>query len=112
LGLERTSKTENIQFKVADFETVYNAFIGRLALTKFMAIPHYAYLVQKMPEPCGVISNRGDVKQAYDCDKESCEMVNRLTSSTELWELKESLAESPPPPDPVIPNSKASKAPI
>jgi hypothetical protein len=97
---------------VADFETVYNAFIGRLALTKFMAIPHYAYLVQKMPEPCGVISNRGDVKQAYDCDKESYEMVNRLTSSTELWELKESLAESPPPPDPVIPNSKASKAPI
>jgi hypothetical protein len=35
-------KTENIQFKVADFETTYNAFLGRPTLTMFMAIPHYA----------------------------------------------------------------------
>jgi hypothetical protein len=34
---------ENIQFEVADFETAYNAFLGRLALTKFVAILHYAY---------------------------------------------------------------------
>jgi hypothetical protein len=72
-----------------------------------MAIPHYAYLVLKMPGPRGVISIRADVKRAYDCDKESYEMADRLIASTELRELKESLAESPP--DPVIPDSKASK---
>jgi hypothetical protein len=63
----------------------------------FMAILHYAYLVLKMAGPRGIISNRGDVKQAYDCDKESNEMADRLVASTELHDLKEALAESPPP---------------
>jgi hypothetical protein len=62
---------------VADFETTYNAFLGRPAFTKFMAILHYAYLVVKMPGPRGVISMRGDVKRAYDCDKESSKMAHR-----------------------------------
>jgi hypothetical protein len=97
---------------VADFETAYNAFLGQPALTKFMAILHYAYLVLKMLGLRGVISIRGDVKGAYDHDKESCEMADRLTASAEPRELKESLAESPPPLDPVIPDSKASKTPI
>jgi hypothetical protein len=69
---------------VADFEIVYNAFLGRPTLTKFMAIPHYVYLVLKIPRPHGVISIREDVKWAYDCDKESCEMADRLAASTEL----------------------------
>jgi hypothetical protein len=60
---------------VADFKTAYNAFIGWPTLTKFMAIPHYAYLVLKMPGSHGVISIRGDVKRAYDYDKESCKMA-------------------------------------
>jgi hypothetical protein len=79
---------------VVDFEIVYNTFLGWLALTKFMAIPHYAYLVLKMPGLYGFISIRGDIMRAYDCNKESCEMVDGLTASTEFWELKESLAES------------------
>jgi hypothetical protein len=47
-----------------------------------MAIPHYTYLVLKMPGPHAVTSIRGDIKQAYDCDKESCEMADRLAAST------------------------------
>jgi hypothetical protein len=109
-GTQENFWTKNIQFEMADFETAYNAFLRQPALTKFMAIPHYAYLVLKMPGLHGVISIRGDIKRAYDCDKESCEMANRLTASTELRELKESLAESPS--DPVIPDSKASKTSI
>jgi hypothetical protein len=49
-GTRENFWTETIQFEVADFETAYNAFLGRLALTKFMAIPHYAYLVLKYVE--------------------------------------------------------------
>jgi hypothetical protein len=76
-----------------------------------MAIPHYAYLVLKMPGPHGVISITGDIERAYDCDKESCEMADRSTASVELLELKESLVESssPSPPDSVMPNSKTSE---
>jgi hypothetical protein len=40
--------TEHLQFEVVDFEMMYNTFLGWLTLTKFMAIPHYAYLVLKM----------------------------------------------------------------
>jgi hypothetical protein len=68
--------------------------LGQPALSKFMAIPHYAYLVLKMPGLCGIISIRGDIKQAFDCDRESCETVDRLTVSAELQELKQALAES------------------
>jgi hypothetical protein len=47
-GTRENFQTKTIQFKVANFETAYNAFLGRPALTKFMAILHYAYLVLKM----------------------------------------------------------------
>jgi hypothetical protein len=100
-------RMEIIQFEVANFETAYNSFLGRPALSKFMAVPHYTYLVLKMPGPCGVISIRGDVKQAFDYDRESCEIADRLIASAELQELKQALAESPL--DPVMPEAKTSK---
>jgi hypothetical protein len=96
-----------LQFQVADFEIAYNTFLGRQALTKFMEIPHYAYLVLRMPGPHGVISIRGDVKHAYDYDKERCEMANRLTTSVELQELKKDMVESPP--NLIMPEAKTSK---
>jgi hypothetical protein len=84
-----------MQFEVADFKMAYNAFLGRPVLTKFMVIPHYAYVVLKMPGPNGVISIKGDVKRAYDCDRESCEMTDMLLASVELQDLKKALVESP-----------------
>jgi hypothetical protein len=77
-----------------------------------MGIPHYAYLVLKMPGPHGVISIRGDVKRAFDCDREreSCETTDRLLLSIELKKPKEALAESSP--DPVMLKAKTSKASI
>jgi hypothetical protein len=99
-----------LQFEVANFETTYNTFLGRLTLTKFMAIPQYAYLVLKMPGPNGIISIRGDVKCAYDYDRESCKIADRLTASVELQELKKAMAESPP--DPIMPEVKSSKTSI
>jgi hypothetical protein len=51
-----------------------------------MVIPHYAYLVLKMSGLHGVISIRGDVKRAYECNRESCETVDKLMASIELQE--------------------------
>jgi hypothetical protein len=73
----------------------------------FMAISHYAYLVLKMSGPRGVISIRGDIMRAFDCDRESCEMADRLIVYIELQDLKQVLAESPP--DPIMPEVKTSK---
>jgi hypothetical protein len=62
-----------------------------------MAIPHYAYMVLKMPGMRGVISITRYVKQAFNYDRESCEMVDRLTASAELDDLKQALVKSTPP---------------
>jgi hypothetical protein len=90
-------RTEYMQFEVADFEMAYNTFLGWATLTKFMAIPHYAYLVLKMPGPNNVITIKGDIKRVYDCDRESCNTADRIITSVELQDLKKALAESPEP---------------
>ena len=63
-------RTEYIKFEVADFESSYHANLGRPVLAKFMAVPHYAYLLLKMPCNTGVLSLRGDLLKSFECDKE------------------------------------------
>jgi hypothetical protein len=48
-------RTKFIKFEVADFESSYHAILGQPALAKFIAIPHYLYLLLKMPGPNGVL---------------------------------------------------------
>jgi hypothetical protein len=69
-------RTEYIKSKVADFETSYHAILGRPAIAKFMAVPHYTYLVLKMPSPAGVLSLQGDLKISHDCDTEAVEIAS------------------------------------
>jgi hypothetical protein len=40
-----------------------------------MAIPHYPYLLLKMPGPNGVLSLRGDLKRAFDYDVQAVQIV-------------------------------------
>jgi hypothetical protein len=69
-------RTEYVKFKVADFETSYHAILGRPAIAKFMAVPHYTYLVLKVPSPAGVLSLQGDLKISHDCDTEAVEIAS------------------------------------
>ena len=48
--------SEFLRFVVARFDYGYNTIIGRLGLVKFMAIPHYPYMILKMPGPQGIIT--------------------------------------------------------
>jgi hypothetical protein len=41
-----------------------------------MAVPHYTYLVLKMPSPAGVLSLHGDLKISHDCDTEAVEIAS------------------------------------
>jgi hypothetical protein len=68
-------RTEYIKFEVADFETSYHAILGRQAIAKFMAVPHYTYLVLKMPSPAGVLLLQGDLKISFDCDTKAVELA-------------------------------------
>jgi hypothetical protein len=48
---------------MVDFETTYHGILGRPSLAKFMAIPHYTYMVLKMLTPNDVITSRGTQTQ-------------------------------------------------
>jgi hypothetical protein len=50
---------------------MYHAILGTPALAKFMVIPHYVYLLLKMPTKKGVLTLRGNMFIAYTCEKES-----------------------------------------
>jgi hypothetical protein len=90
-------RTECIKFEVADFETSYHAIIGRPAIAKFMAVPHYTYLVLKMPSPAGVLSLQGDLKISHDCDTEAVEIasMNQVHNAVmEVYAASKKLATS------------------
>jgi hypothetical protein len=57
-------RTDYVNFVVADFDNTYHAILGRLALNEFMVVPHYSYLVLKMPTEHGVLTLRGNVYTA------------------------------------------------
>nr|AAK27822.1 putative gag-pol precursor [Oryza sativa Japonica Group] len=87
-GTRENFRTENVCFEVADFEIAYHAILRRPALAKFMAVPHYTYMMMKMSGPRGVISLRSDIKQAVTCDKESCEMAQTHETTLAREEIR------------------------
>jgi hypothetical protein len=75
-------RTEYIKFEVADFETSYH-ILGKPAIAKFMAVPHYTYLVLEMPSPAGVLSLQGGLKISFDCDTEVWNSQPRIKYPTQ-----------------------------
>jgi hypothetical protein len=59
--------TEFLRFEVACFDCGYNTIIDRPGLAKFMAIPHYSYMILKMSGPQGIIIVRADFQGAAEC---------------------------------------------
>jgi hypothetical protein len=89
--------TEYVKFEVADFETSYHSILGRPTVAKFMAVPHYTYLVLKMPCPAGVLSLHGDLKISHDCDTEAVEIAstNQVPNAMmEIYAVSKKLAPS------------------
>jgi hypothetical protein len=80
-GTQANYQTKFIQFEVADFEASYHAILGRPELTKFMAIPHYSYLLLKMPGPHGILSLRGNLKRAFDCDIQAIQITAKTQAA-------------------------------
>jgi hypothetical protein len=90
-------RTEYIKFEVADFETSYHAILGRPAIAKFMVVPHYTYLVLKMPSPAGVLSLQGNLKISFDYDTEAVALsaTNQVPNAMmEIYAASKKLAPS------------------
>jgi hypothetical protein len=64
-------RTDYVNFVVADFEGTYHAILGHPAITKFMVVPHYRYLVLKMPMEKEFLTLRGNVFVSYTCEEDN-----------------------------------------
>jgi len=71
---------------VADFDGTYHTILGRPSLTKFMAVPHYSYLVLKMPTEKGVLTIRGNIYTAYTSEEESFKITEAIDLSIRVAE--------------------------
>ena len=60
LSTWKNFRTEKISFEVADFEAAYHAILATPALPKFRVVPHYTYMIIKLPGPSGIITLHGD----------------------------------------------------
>jgi hypothetical protein len=110
-GARENYRTEFIKFEVANFESSYHAILGHPALAKFMAVPHYVYMLLMMPGLSGVLTLRGDLKKSYDCNKEAIQyaLTTRVPdASGEVLAAAQQLSQSRLE----IPSRKASKSSI
>jgi hypothetical protein len=71
-------RREKLDFEVMDWPSQYHAILGRPAFLGFMAVPHYTYLVLKMPGPKGVITVKGCFEVSDLCDKEFHKMAQNF----------------------------------
>ncbi|XP_066395711.1 uncharacterized protein [Miscanthus floridulus] len=83
-GTASNFRVEHINFYVADFNTTYHAILGRPTLAKFMAIPHYAYLVLKMPSPTRVLALQANLSIAYAYETESLVLTEATDPSIQM----------------------------
>jgi hypothetical protein len=74
-GTEENFRTEYLSFEVADFKSSYHAILGCPMLARFMVVPHYIYLVLKMPGPKGVLIVYSDLLISFKCDNEALEIT-------------------------------------
>jgi hypothetical protein len=67
-----------VNFVVTDFEGTYHAILGRPSLTTFMAVPHYSYLVLKMPTEKVSLTIKGNVYTPNTCEEESFKITEAI----------------------------------
>ena len=73
-----------MNFFVDDFDTAYHAILGQPALAKFMAVPHYVYMVLKIPMEQGVLTLRANVSTTYDCEREGLALAEAMDLSARM----------------------------
>ena len=96
-GTKENYRREPIWFEVVDHQSAYHAILGRPALAKFMAIPHYAYLKMKMPGEKGIITVVGDYRLSLSCASAGAKMADAILLAEELKEIKRKVVGDPTP---------------
>jgi hypothetical protein len=87
-GNSNTYCREKLDFEVMDWPSQYHAILGCPAFAKFMAVPHYAYLMLKIPGPKGTITVQGSFEVSNTCDKEFNMLAQTFGMKAEYARLK------------------------
>jgi hypothetical protein len=77
-GNRQNYRRKKLDFEVMDWPSQYHAILGRPAFSRFMAVPHYTYLVLKMPGPRGIITVKGSFEISDLCDREFHKMAQNF----------------------------------
>jgi hypothetical protein len=88
-GNRQNYRREKLDFEVMDWPSQYHAILGRPAFSRFMAVPHYTYLVLKMPGPNGIITVNGSFELSDLCDKEFHKMAQNFGMMASYGEPKD-----------------------
>jgi hypothetical protein len=94
-GTAEHFRTDYVNFVVADFDGTYHAILGRPMLTKFMVVPHYSYLVLKMPTEHGVLTLRGNVYTTYTCEEEGFKVAEATDLSIHMEQTLVTATKTP-----------------
>jgi hypothetical protein len=77
-GNRQNYRREKLDFEVIDWPSQYHAILGRPAFSRFMAVPHYTYLVLKMLGAKGIITVKGSFELSDQCDMEFHKMAQNF----------------------------------
>ncbi|XP_020199884.1 uncharacterized protein [Aegilops tauschii subsp. strangulata] len=83
LGTSDHFRREPLWFEVVDLSSVYHVLLGRPALTKVMAVPHYAYMKMKLPGLKGLITITGDYRKSLECARDGVKLAESLVIAEE-----------------------------
>jgi hypothetical protein len=91
---QQNYRREKLDFEVMDWPSQYHVILGRPAFLRFMAVPHYTYLVLKMPGPNGIITVKGSFELSDLCDKEFHKMAQNFGMMANYGEPKDKTKSS------------------
>jgi hypothetical protein len=93
-GNRQNYRREKLDFKVMDWPSQYHAILGRPAFLRFMAVPHYTYLVLKMPGTRGIITVKGIFEVSDQCDKEFHKMAQNFGMTAKYGQPKDKITNA------------------
>lgn len=67
-------------FDIVPFRSGYHALLGQTAFARFNAVPCYAYLKLKMPEPRGVITVNGNTERSLRTEEQTAALAVEVQS--------------------------------
>jgi hypothetical protein len=93
-GNRQNYRREKLDFEVMDWPSQYHAILGRPAFSRFMAVPHYTYVVLKMPGPNRITTVKGSFELSDLCDKEFHKMAQNFDIMANYGEPKDKTKSS------------------